>query len=133
VGGLSVVSLLMRSPFTYRIERNHVPKRVLEDSALHGAFYRAHVVATSSWAASQSLAAAVGAVLIHAKLDPGAALVQAVGTLTPVGITRYRHEGFMATLRETDPEPEPHSEREREPDAGDGAQREDRALKSEAE
>jgi len=98
IGGLSTVSLLMRSPFTYRIERNHIPERVLDDPVLHDLFYRAHVTATSSWAVCQSVAAAIAAVFIHAKLAPGAVIVQIVGTLTPVGMTRYHHERFVESI-----------------------------------
>jgi hypothetical protein len=100
IGLLSVVSLLMRSPFTYRIERNHVPAHVLQDTALHRHFYRVHVIATSSWAVSQGVAAAIGALLIHAKLAPGAVVVQTVGTLTPIGMTRFHHERFLQSVEE---------------------------------
>jgi hypothetical protein len=100
IGFLSVASLLMHSPFTYRIERNHVPAHVLQDSDLHRHFYRVHVIATSSWAVSQGTAAAIGAILIHAKLTPGATVVQTIGTLTPIGMTRFHHERFLQSVED---------------------------------
>jgi hypothetical protein len=95
VGLLSLVSLAMRSPFTYRIARDKVPGWILKDASHHARLFHAHVVATSSWAAAQTAAGALGALLIGVRLVPIAISAQVIGTLVPVGVTRYQHERFM--------------------------------------
>lgn len=92
IGGISSASLAIKSPFTYRIARDHVPPAILEDPHRNGILYRAHVVATTWWAASQLLAAGTSALLLVAGERVPAIAVQAVGTLVPVALTRYQHE-----------------------------------------
>lgn len=92
VGGLSSASLAMRSPFTYRIARDHVPKALLESPDHHHLLYRAHVRATSSWAGGQLAAGAASAAMVAAKAGSAAVVaVQSVGTLLPVATTRFQH------------------------------------------
>jgi len=102
VGGISSASLAMKSPFTYRIAREHVPREMLENPAHQRLLYRAHVLATSWWAASQLAAGTASAAMVAVKTGPAAVIaVQSVGTLLPVAATRFHHEratkGFRAT------------------------------------
>jgi hypothetical protein len=98
VGGLSAASLAIRSPFTYRIARDHVPRAVLDDPEHHRQLFHAHVIATSVWAGGQLLAAGASALLVF-RHQPGFAIaVQAVGTLVPVAATRYQHERVTESL-----------------------------------
>ncbi len=92
VGGLSSVSLAMKSPFTYRIARQHVPKTLLDDADHHRLLYRAHVWATSSWAGGQLAAGAASAAMVAAKAGSAAVIaVQSVGTFLPAATTRFQH------------------------------------------
>ena len=91
VSGISVVSLAIRSPFTFRIARLHVDKTVLDDPGRLNALYKAHVAATSWWAGSQFVAAAASAVCVGMKSVVGATVIQSVGTILPAGMTRYHH------------------------------------------
>jgi hypothetical protein len=93
VGTLSSASLAMRSPFTYRIARDHVPKELLDSPIHRRLLYRAHIVATSCWAGSQLVAGGVSAAMVAAKTGSAAVIaVQSVGTLVPVAATRFQHE-----------------------------------------
>jgi hypothetical protein len=98
VGLLSLFSLAVRSPFTYRIARDKVPAWILKDSVQHARLLRAHVVATRSWAAAQTAGGALGAVLIDARIAPAAVAAQAIGTLLPVAVTRVQHEHFLGSI-----------------------------------
>jgi hypothetical protein len=91
VGAISLVSLLMRSPFTFRIARQHVDDRVLQDPQRMTLLYRSHVAATSWWAGAQFTAAGASAICVAAKSGALATVVQSVGTLLPAGMTRYHH------------------------------------------
>jgi hypothetical protein len=91
VAALSAASLAMGSPFTFRIARRHVDDDLLDDPDRFKTLYRAHVAATSWWAGSQIVAAGASALCIGARLTGWASVLQAVGTLVPVGMTRYHH------------------------------------------
>lgn len=91
VSAISVVSLAIRSPFTFRIARLHVDRDVLDDPKRLNSLYRAHVAATSWWAGSQFVAAAASAICVGARSPLGAAAIQSAGTLLPAGMTRYHH------------------------------------------
>jgi hypothetical protein len=92
VGGLSTGSIVAGSPFTYRIASRRVPPAVLRDPDHHRLLYRAHLVATSSWAVAQGVAAAASAVCVAIGATAAAITLQAVGTLVPVAVTRFQHE-----------------------------------------
>ena len=98
VGLLSFFSLAARSPFTYRIARDKVPAWIIDDSVQHARLFRAHVIATRSWAAAQTAGGALGAILIGARIAPAAVAAQAIGTLLPVAITRIQHEHFLGSV-----------------------------------
>jgi hypothetical protein len=91
VAALSAASLAMRSPFTFRIARRHVGDEVLDNPDRFRALYRAHVAATSWWAGSQIVGAAASALCVAARSLTWASVFQGVGTLIPVGMTRYHH------------------------------------------
>jgi hypothetical protein len=91
VGAISLISLLIRSPFTFRIARRHVDNDVLNDPERMSLLYRAHVSATSWWAGSQFTAAGASAICVAGKSGVLATIVQSVGTLLPAGMTRYHH------------------------------------------
>jgi hypothetical protein len=91
VAALSAASLVMRSPFTFRIARRHVGDEVLDDPNRFQALYRAHVAATSWWAGSQIVGAVASALCVAARSLALASVFQGVGTLVPVGMTRYHH------------------------------------------
>jgi hypothetical protein len=91
VGTISLLSLLIRSPFTFRIASRHVGEDVLKDPAKVKTLYQAHVAATSWWAGSQFTAAGASALCVAGKSGVLAAVFQSVGTLIPVGMTRYHH------------------------------------------
>jgi hypothetical protein len=91
VGAISLVSLLIRSPFTFRIATRHVGEAVLKDPSRVKTLYRAHFAATSWWAGSQFTAAGASALCVAGKSGALAAVFQSVGTLIPVGMTRYQH------------------------------------------
>jgi hypothetical protein len=95
VGLLSLASIMIRPPFTYRIAREKVPDWIFTDAPHHARFLRAHMTATRSWAVAQATGGALGAVFIAARLVPVAITAQVIGTLVPVGITRFQHERFM--------------------------------------
>lgn len=120
VGALSLSSLAARSPFTYRIAREKVPAWVLEDSVQHARLFRAHVIATRSWAAAQTAGGALAAVLIGASIAPAAVLAQVIGTLLPVAITRVQHEHFLSSASARPDEPEPQHEPHRQESADPG-------------
>jgi hypothetical protein len=92
VGAISALSLLIRSPFTFRIARLHVDQEVLKDPQRMSLLYRAHVAATSWWAGSQFTAAGASAICVAGKSGVLATIVQGVGTLLPAGMTRYQHD-----------------------------------------
>ena len=92
VSALSTASLLMRSPFTFRIARRHVEGDILDDPDRFQTLYRAHVAATSWWAGSQIVAAAASAACVAAHTVGWASVLQGVGTIIPVGMTRYHHD-----------------------------------------
>jgi hypothetical protein len=92
VAALSTASLLMRSPFTFRIARRHVEGDILDDPDRFQTLYRAHVAATSWWAGSQIVAAAASAACVAAHTLVWASVLQGVGTIIPVGMTRYHHD-----------------------------------------
>jgi hypothetical protein len=92
VGSLSTGSIIAKSPFTYRIARSHVEPSVLEDPAHHRILYRAHLIATSSWAVGQGVAAGASAICVAVGSAAAAIALQSVGTLVPVVMTRYQHE-----------------------------------------
>jgi hypothetical protein len=98
VGLLSFFSLAVRSPFTYRIARDKVPAWILKDSVQHARLFRAHVVATRSWATAQTAGGALGAILIDARIAPAAVAAQTIGTLLPVAVTRIQHEHFLSSV-----------------------------------
>jgi hypothetical protein len=111
VGLLSLASVISGSPFTYRIARDKVPGWILEDPAQHARLLRAHMTATKSWAAAQTAAGTLGAAFIGTKLAPAAVTVEVIGTLTPVGITRFQHERFINSVAPSDhPAAAPDSE-----------------------
>lgn len=91
VAALSAASLVMRSPFTFRIARRHVEDEVLNDPDRLKKLYQAHVAATSWWAGSQIVAAAASALCVAARSVGWASVLQGLGTLIPVGMTRYHH------------------------------------------
>ena len=91
VGAISLVSLLIRSPFTFRIASRHVGDEVLKDPSRVKSLYKAHFAATSWWAGSQFTAAGASAACVAGKSGVLAAVFQSVGTLIPVGMTRYQH------------------------------------------
>jgi hypothetical protein len=91
VAAISTASLLMGSPFTFRIARRHVDDELLDDPERFDKLYRAHVAATSWWAGSQMVAAAASAGFVAARSLVWASVFQGVGTLVPVGMTRYHH------------------------------------------
>jgi len=110
VGLLSLVSVISGSPFTYRIARDKVPGWVLEDPAQHARLFQAHTTATKSWAAAQVAGGTLGAAFVGAKLAPAAITAQLIGTLVPVGITRFQHERFMhSAVPSGHPPPDPNS------------------------
>jgi hypothetical protein len=92
VGAISLLSLVIRSPFTFRIAARHVDDDLLRDPQRLKVFYRAHVAATSWWAGSQMVAAGAGAIFVAVKSVVWATVFQSVGTLVPVGMTRYHHD-----------------------------------------
>lgn len=92
IGLLSAVSLLMRSPFTYRCHRDHLPDAALKSTAAHEVIYRRHVTATAVWAISELLAGGASALLILNHHGGWAIAVQIAGTLVPMGYTRFTHE-----------------------------------------
>ena len=91
VAALSTTSLVMRSPFTFRIARRHVEEEILDDPDRLQTLYRAHVAATSWWAGSQIVAAGASALCVAARSTGWASVLQGVGTLIPVAMTRYHH------------------------------------------
>jgi len=91
VAALSALSLAMRQPFTFRIARSHVDDELLNDPQRLKVLYSAHVAATSWWAGSQMLAAGASAACVAGRSVVLASLFQGVGTLVPVGMTRYHH------------------------------------------
>lgn len=92
IGTLSTISLVMRSPFTYRIEKAHISPKVLANPLHHGILYRAHVIATSSWSICQYIGAGGAALLVHAKLGGAAVVPEVAGTIIPTGMTVF-HSG----------------------------------------
>jgi hypothetical protein len=92
VGAISCISLAIRSPFTFRIARRHVDDEFRDDPQRMNLLYRAHVSATSWWAGSQFTAAGASALCVASKSGVLAAVVQTLGTLLPVGVTRYQHD-----------------------------------------
>jgi hypothetical protein len=112
VGAISGLSLLIRSPFTFRIARLHVDDEVLQDPQRMSLLYRAHVAATSWWAGSQFTAAGASAICVAGKSGVLATIVQSVGTLLPAGMTRYQHgRGTREPVEPAEDEP-PGSGRE---------------------
>jgi hypothetical protein len=91
VAAISTLSLAMRTPFTFRIASRHVDDDLLNDPQRLQTLYRAHVAATSWWAGSQFLAAVASAACVAGRSVILASLFQGVGTLVPVGMTRYHH------------------------------------------
>jgi hypothetical protein len=117
-GGLSLVSLAIGTPFTYRIVRDKVPQRILDDPDRHHHLRRAHVTATAIWATAQVAAGAAGFALIAEGLAPASAATQAAGTLVPVGVTRYLHNRSVNLARTTPPVPGSATGRDEPADAG---------------
>jgi hypothetical protein len=112
VSAISVVSLAIRSPFTFRIARLHVERDILDDPQRLNTLYKAHVAATSWWAGSQFVAAAASAVCVGARSALGATVIQSVGTLLPAGMTRYHHNRgarLSSDAEKSDPEKETES------------------------
>lgn len=95
VGALSLISIVISPPFTYRIARDKVPDWVLRDAAKQAMLLRAHITATKSWTVAQTAAGALGSVFIAAGLAPVAIAAQLIGTLVPAGFTRFQHDRFM--------------------------------------
>lgn len=129
VGGLSTGSIVVGSPFTYRIARTHVAQALLDDPVHHRLLYRAHLVATSSWAVAQGVAAAASAICVAAGSTVVAIVVQSVGTLVPVGMTRFQHEraekAQAAAAHDVEPAPAevpPADEQEEAPVTADESQ-----------
>jgi hypothetical protein len=91
-GALSLISLAIRSPFTYQVARDKVPQWILDDPDHHGRLRRAHVTATAAWAAAQITAGVSGIGLIEARLAAAVVATQVAGTLMPAGVTRYQHD-----------------------------------------
>jgi hypothetical protein len=105
VGAISLISLVIRSPFTFRIARQHVDDEVLQNPQRMSQLYRSHVAATSWWAGSQFTAAGASAICVAGKSGVLATVVQSVGTLLPAGMTRYHHS--HGTREPVDPGDEP--------------------------
>jgi hypothetical protein len=106
IGSLSTGSIIARSPFTYRIARTHIEPSVLEDPLHHRILYRAHLIATSSWAVGQGVAAGASAVCVAVGSTSAAIALQSVGTLFPVVMTRYQHERAEQARQQLDAEKE---------------------------
>jgi hypothetical protein len=98
VGLLSLASIVIRPPFTYRIACDKVPEWILKDVVHQARLLRAHMTATRSWAVAQTVGGALGAVLIAVGLAPFSIIAQLIGTVVPVGITRLQHERFMHSV-----------------------------------
>src|ERR1700733_5871320 len=67
VGAISLISLVIRSPFTFRIARQPVDDKVLQNPQRMSQLYRSHVAATSWWAGSQFTAAGASAICVAGK------------------------------------------------------------------
>ena len=86
----------------FRIASRHVGDELLDDPDRLKKLYKAHVTATSWWVGSQISAAAASAACVAARSLGWASVLQGVGTLIPVGMTRYHHG---RATREVEPEP----------------------------
>jgi hypothetical protein len=127
VSAISVVSLAIRSPFTFRIARLHVDTDILDDPKRLNSLYHAHVAATSWWAGSQFVAASASAICVGARSVLGAAVIQSVGTLLPAGMTRYHHDRAARppgddTDGHTDGTADDHTDGDADDDADDDAE-----------
>jgi hypothetical protein len=129
VAALSTASLVMGSPFTFRIARRHVEDDILDDPDRFQTLYKAHVAATSWWAGSQIVAAGASALCVGAHLLGWASVIQAVGTLVPVGMTRYHHGRGTRPVAPVESEKESEAESTSGSDSS-GSEREESVVRT---
>ena len=92
IGVLASISLLIKSPFTYRCHCDHLPKDVVESSETNDVIYKHHVAATSVWAISEVIAGGISALLILNHHSGIAVMCQIIGTIIPMGYTQMIHQ-----------------------------------------
>lgn len=109
-GCLSLVSLAIKCPFTYRIARDKVAAWILDDPGHHSRLRHAHTVATASWAGAQIAAGVCGMAFIATRHPDTAIAAELAGTLTPAGVTKFQHERFLRSAGNAPADESPRAE-----------------------